>query len=211
MAARGVFRPTPRRTPSRDSRVRSIPVDARQRRGALLPGARVRASRRSRAPSSRMPGRDGPKRLARREIAGILEVLGKLHRGQMLHRDLTPLNVFVCDGRRLKLGDFGIVRQQSDTPWHHRAHHERVDRAERHPRTRRPEVAGARRRVSGRTAAGNADQGRRTRAHSPARSPPAVVQRSPQGDRLPLHRRAAEAVRERRRNDRRARAIRPPR
>jgi serine/threonine-protein kinase len=54
-------------------------------------------------------------RLARREIAGLLEVLGKLHRGQTLHRDLTPLNVFVCDGRRLKLGDFGIVRQQSDT------------------------------------------------------------------------------------------------
>jgi serine/threonine protein kinase len=51
---------------------------------------------------------------ARREIAGILEVLGKLHRGQALHRDLTPLNVFVCDRRRLKLGDFGIVRQQSD-------------------------------------------------------------------------------------------------
>jgi len=51
---------------------------------------------------------------ARREISGILEVLGKLHRGQALHRDLTPVNVFVCDGRRLKLGDFGIVRQQSD-------------------------------------------------------------------------------------------------
>ena len=51
---------------------------------------------------------------ARREIAGILAVLGKLHRGQTLHRDLTPLNVFVCGGRRLKLGDFGIVRQQSD-------------------------------------------------------------------------------------------------
>jgi eukaryotic-like serine/threonine-protein kinase len=50
----------------------------------------------------------------RREIAGLLEVLGKLHRGQTLHRDLTPLNVFVCDGGRLKLGDFGIVRQQSD-------------------------------------------------------------------------------------------------
>jgi len=53
-------------------------------------------------------------RLARREIAGILQVLGKLHRGQLLHRDLTPVNVFVCDGRHLKLGDFGIVRQQSD-------------------------------------------------------------------------------------------------
>jgi serine/threonine protein kinase len=50
----------------------------------------------------------------RREIAGILQVLGKLHRGQLLHRDLTPLNVFVCEGRRLKLGDFGIVQQQSD-------------------------------------------------------------------------------------------------
>jgi protein kinase-like protein len=50
----------------------------------------------------------------RREIAGILEVLGKLHRGQTLHRDLTPLNVFVCEGRRLKLGDFGIAQQQSN-------------------------------------------------------------------------------------------------
>jgi serine/threonine-protein kinase len=58
----------------------------------------------------------------RREIAGILEVLAKLHRGQLLHRDLTPMNVFVCEeprgggatGKRLKLGDFGIVRQQSD-------------------------------------------------------------------------------------------------
>jgi serine/threonine protein kinase len=55
-----------------------------------------------------------PEVTVRREIAGILEVLGKLHRGQMLHRDLTPMNVFVCDRWHLKLGDFGIVRQQSD-------------------------------------------------------------------------------------------------
>ncbi len=59
-------------------------------------------------------GKRWPERTARREIAGILDVLGKLHRGQMLHRDLTPMNVFVCDGQRLKLGDFGIVRHQSD-------------------------------------------------------------------------------------------------
>jgi serine/threonine protein kinase len=59
-------------------------------------------------------GRAWPETSARREIAGILEVLRKLHRGQLLHRDLTPMNVFVCEGRRLKLGDFGIVRQQSD-------------------------------------------------------------------------------------------------
>jgi serine/threonine-protein kinase len=59
-------------------------------------------------------GKGWPEATTRREIAGILQVLGKLHRGQLLHRDLTPLNVFVCDGPCLKLGDFGIVRQQSD-------------------------------------------------------------------------------------------------
>ena len=59
-------------------------------------------------------GKGWPESTARREIAGILQVLGKLHRGQMLHRDLTPMNVFVCDRRSLKLGDFGIVRHQSD-------------------------------------------------------------------------------------------------
>jgi serine/threonine-protein kinase len=53
-------------------------------------------------------------RAVRREISGLLQVLGKLHRGQLLHRDLTPLNVFVCDRFHLKLGDFGIVRQQTN-------------------------------------------------------------------------------------------------
>jgi serine/threonine-protein kinase len=62
----------------------------------------------------RRTDRRWPETVARREIAGILQVLGRLHRGQLLHRDLTPLNVFVCEGRCLKLGDFGIVRQQSD-------------------------------------------------------------------------------------------------
>jgi serine/threonine protein kinase len=59
-------------------------------------------------------GEPWPETAVRREIAGVLEVLGKLHRGQVLHRDLTPLNVFVCDGHRLKLGDFGITRHQTD-------------------------------------------------------------------------------------------------
>ena len=62
----------------------------------------------------RRTGRGWPEAAARREIAGLLEVLRKLHRGQLLHRDLTPMNVFVCDARTLKLGDFGIVRQQTD-------------------------------------------------------------------------------------------------
>jgi serine/threonine-protein kinase len=63
----------------------------------------------------RRGGRGWSEAIVRREIAGILDVLRKLHRGQTLHRDLTPVNVFVCGGPRLKLGDFGIVRQQSDT------------------------------------------------------------------------------------------------
>jgi serine/threonine-protein kinase len=62
----------------------------------------------------RQTGKAWAERTARREIAGILEVLGKLHRGELLHRDLTPMNVFVCDGYHLKLGDFGIVRSMSD-------------------------------------------------------------------------------------------------
>ncbi len=62
----------------------------------------------------RRTGRGWPEATTRREIASVLQVLGKLHRGQMLHRDLTPLNVFVCEGRILKLGDFGLVRQQND-------------------------------------------------------------------------------------------------
>jgi len=62
----------------------------------------------------RRSGKGWRETVARREIAGILEVLRNLHRGQTLHRDLTPLNVFVCQDRRLKLGDFGIARPQSD-------------------------------------------------------------------------------------------------
>jgi serine/threonine-protein kinase len=51
-------------------------------------------------------------RFVRREIAAILGALDALHRGQALHRDLTPFNVFVCEGERLKLGDFGIAAHQ---------------------------------------------------------------------------------------------------
>ena len=79
----------------------------------LLPRPRIRASRRP----ARVPAPDAggtQESAARREIAGVLSVLGRLHRGQVLHRDLTPMNVFVCDRSGLKLGDFGIVRQQGD-------------------------------------------------------------------------------------------------
>jgi serine/threonine protein kinase len=51
-------------------------------------------------------------RFVRREIAAILQALDALHRGQALHRDLTPFNVFVCEDEQLKLGDFGIATHQ---------------------------------------------------------------------------------------------------
>ena len=53
-----------------------------------------------------------PERFVRREIAAILRALDALHRGQALHRDLTPFNVFVCAEEQLKLGDFGIATHQ---------------------------------------------------------------------------------------------------
>jgi serine/threonine-protein kinase len=53
-----------------------------------------------------------PERFVRREIAAILKALDVLHRGQALHRDLTPFNVFVCEDEHLKLGDFGIATHQ---------------------------------------------------------------------------------------------------
>ena len=46
----------------------------------------------------------------RREMIALLKVLDVLHQGRALHRDLTPFNVFVCEGEHLKLGDFGIAR-----------------------------------------------------------------------------------------------------
>ncbi len=58
--------------------------------------------------------RKGPQseRVVRREIAALLRALDVLHRGHALHRDLTPFNVFVCEGEKLKMGDFGIATHQ---------------------------------------------------------------------------------------------------
>ena len=53
-----------------------------------------------------------PERFVRREIAAILQALDALHKGQALHRDLTPFNIFVCENEQLKLGDFGIAMHQ---------------------------------------------------------------------------------------------------
>ncbi len=121
------------------------------------------------------------------------------------------MNVFVCDGRRLKLGDFGIVRPAERPARHHRAHDEPV-------RAPSDILAGAAPKWQARDDVYQVGQllgmlvkGDARGAHPHRRGPPPALQRSPEGDRLPLHRRAAEALRERRRADRGAAAIRPRR
>jgi eukaryotic-like serine/threonine-protein kinase len=50
-----------------------------------------------------------PEPKARREIIRLLRAVTLLHSTNAVHRDITPRNVFVTDGRVLKLGDFGIA------------------------------------------------------------------------------------------------------
>jgi serine/threonine protein kinase len=47
---------------------------------------------------------------ATQEIVALLKLLERLHGTGALHRDITPMNVFVCRNRLLKLGDFGITK-----------------------------------------------------------------------------------------------------
>jgi len=47
---------------------------------------------------------------ARREIVALLKLVDQLHGAGALHRDITPMNVFVCKNKKLKLGDFGLAQ-----------------------------------------------------------------------------------------------------
>src|ERR1043165_1095583 len=132
-----------------------------------------------------------PERFVRQEIAAILQPLNVLHRGQALHRDLTPFNVFVCEDECLKLGDFGIATHQASR----RASGDRVGQS--------PEMAAARRRLSGRPADRHAAARRRARADAQPRRAAAPLQRSSQGSDPSVSRRARQALRVRLGADRR--------
>ena len=53
-----------------------------------------------------------PESKARREIIRLIGSLKLLHAAGLVHRDITPNNVFVTPNRELKLGDFGIAAQR---------------------------------------------------------------------------------------------------
>jgi serine/threonine protein kinase len=53
-----------------------------------------------------------PESKARREIIRLIGSLKLLHAAGLVHRDITPNNVFVGPNRELKLGDFGIAAQR---------------------------------------------------------------------------------------------------
>ena len=83
------------------------------------------------------------------------------------------MNLFVCDGRAGGHAEARRLRHRAAAERHarhHRAHDEPDDRAERPARSRRAQVAGARRRLPGGAAAGDADQGRRAASGSAPRT-----------------------------------------
>ncbi len=67
--------------------LRGEPLDARVKRSGYLP-----------VPEA--------VRLARQ----LIRALARVHDAGMAHRDVKPANMFVCDGGRLKLLDFGIIK-----------------------------------------------------------------------------------------------------
>ena len=202
LAPRGVLRAAPRRHAAGDPRLRRLPARARRTEPSSIASRSSTRATETCARSFTAPERPGPRPRPAAQIAGILQVLGKLHRGQLLHRDLTPMNVFVCDGQTLKLGDFGIVRHQRDRRGI-RAHTlnrltaplEILDGAA--PMWQARDDVYQVGQLLGMLVKGDARS-----AHPDEGGPRPRVHRPPEGDRLPVHRRAPKALRERGRADR---------
>jgi serine/threonine protein kinase len=57
-----------------------------------------------------------PAHLARRALRGIAEALAYAHAGGVVHGDLNPANVFIINGERVKLLDFGAACRENQAP-----------------------------------------------------------------------------------------------
>lgn len=47
-------------------------------------------------------------------LIGVISALKALHKDKILHRDISPDNIFVCIGNKIKLIDFGAARLKND-------------------------------------------------------------------------------------------------
>ena len=145
-----------RRPPARDARVRPVSTRPRRPPSPVLPGARVRASWRSQRVSSSQReaverSRDAPR--DRRHPGGARQAASRTDAASRPDADeRLRLRQPSVEARRLR-HHAASERHARD----HGADHERPDRAERHSRRRRAEVAGTRRRLSGRAVARDAD------------------------------------------------------
>jgi translation initiation factor 2-alpha kinase 4 len=44
-------------------------------------------------------------------VAQVLRGLHHIHENNLIHRDLTPANVFITHDKTFKIGDFGLSRE----------------------------------------------------------------------------------------------------
>ena len=129
-----------------------------------------------------------------------------LHRGQALHRDLTPFNVFVCEDEQLKLGDFGIATHQLSRRGVTADAFNVFNAPTEIAWGKSSPLAAARRHLPGRADRGDAAARRHHEPDAQSRRARPPVQRPPQGGHPPLPRRARQALRGGGRADRRAAA-----
>ena len=47
-----------------------------------------------------------------KEFIGVLDPLEYLHSQEFIHRDLKPANILICKGGKLKIGDFGLIKNR---------------------------------------------------------------------------------------------------
>ena len=187
LGARGLFRPAARPAGAGAPGVRPV------RRAGGRPGC---ATAWSWSTPSMATWARGWRRRAHRRSASCgrrsppsWQTLDVLHRGQAMHRDLTPFNVFVCENERLKLGDFGIAAHQANSRGVTADAFNPLNAPDRDRLGQGPQVAAEGRRLPGRPADRDAASGRHPQPDAEQGCPRASLQRPPEGGHPSLPRR----------------------